>query len=322
MERRTVLQSSATLAPAAGLLTTTENSTESSFIDSFGFAVADFFDDDWDDTELDEAADEAIDTICYAYGGLDNSEEVDSENEEGFLSELGNIALDDLANNPDAYDWILRYIEDIADFLGWVDFFPDGIADEVESLASNASDVTRFVPLVASISALLDTGCGLHDQIDGGDSPTESDYVELFQNVGLVAVEVVLLAAGIGVSYRLAYGVTGWVNRQLINVVGRSIGWRAYSWVLSQIHWGIRVVFTEGFDQSIVTAVEVVSETVVSASSDTDESVSENQANIWAQSHVEAMADHTDSWGADYELWSFNRRIDRLIASLMEQLPF
>jgi hypothetical protein len=144
----------------------------------------------------------------------------------------------------------------------------------------------------------------------------------LFQNVALVAVEVVLLAAGIGVSYRVAYGATGWVNRQLIHVVGRSIGWRAYSWMLSQIHWGIRVVFTEGFDQSIVTAVEVVSETVVEASSDTDDSVSESQAESWAQSHVEAMAEHTDRWDFDYRWWALDRWVDQLITSLTEQLPF
>ncbi|MDS0261862.1 hypothetical protein NDI56_20875 [Haloarcula sp. S1CR25-12] len=311
------------------MITPSGESTDSSFIDAFGFAVADFFDDDWDDTALEGAVDEAVDFICYAYGKFDNPEDVDSGKEDGFLSELGDIGLSDLANNPDAYNWILRYLEDIADFLSWVDFFPDGIADEVQSLAGDAREVTRFVPLVASVRALLDTGCGLHDQIDAGNSPSEKDYVELFQNVALVVAEVVLLTAGIGASYRVAYGATGWVNRQLINVVGRSIGWRAYSWVLSQIHWGIRVAFTEGFDQSIVTTVDIVSEGVIDASSGTNSAVSDSQADTWAQAHVESMAAHTDGWDIDYERWEANQRvnhldswIDQMIASLMERWPF
>lgn len=49
--------------------------------------------------------------------------------------------------------------------------------------------------------------------------------------MALGAVKVVLLAVRISVSYRVAYGATGWVNRQLITVVGRSIVWCAYSWV-------------------------------------------------------------------------------------------
>jgi len=322
MQRRKFLQSTVALVPATGLQTPSESTTEVSFIEAFDFGVAEFFDDDWNHTALKEAVSEAVDFICYAYSELDDPDEIDSENEEGFLSKLSQIGLDELENNPDAYNWLLRYLEDIGEFLEWIDPFPDSFGSKVQTFASDASDVTRFIPLVASVRGLFDTGCTLHDQIDAGNAPAESGYINLFQNMSLVVVEIALLMTSISVSYRVAYGTTGWVNRQLIHVVGRSIGWRAYSWVLSQIHWGIRVVFTEGFDQSIVASVDTVSKEVVAASNDTGDAVSASQANSWAQTHVERMAEHTDSWGIDYEIWEFNQFIDRTIPSLPELLPF
>jgi len=82
------------------------------------------------------------------------------------------------------------------------------------------------------------------------------------------------------------------VNRQLINVVGRSIGWEAYAWVLSQIHWGIRVAFAEGSGFAIDRTVEEVSTLVVSDAQTVDVVLDEEETKQWVQNDVEEIVAH------------------------------
>lgn len=308
------------MAAATGLSTVAQNGAASSFVDDFGFAVVDFFDDDWSEGDLKNATEDTVDYVCYAYGKFDQPEEVEASQDPGFLSRLQQVGLEDLRDNPEAYDWLLRYLDDISDLLEWLDVFPDRIATKVSEFAEKASELSKYVPLVASIKSLLDSGCAIHDKLDAGRDPSEAAYIEFFKSVALTVVEVIALATGIGASYRVAFKYTGKVNRRLIHVVGRSIGWRAYSWVLSQIHWGIRIVFAEGMDQGINEAAGEVSEAVITASSDTQDPVSESEAKEQARNDVMAMAEHTDRGDWNYEIWEQKQQFKRRRESVEERL--
>ncbi|MFC6953502.1 hypothetical protein [Halorubellus litoreus] len=317
MNRRHFLGSIA--AASAVTLPGRARGTQSAFVDEFGYAVVDFFDDDWDESGLKNAVSETVDSVCYAYGKLDDPEEVESTQESGFLSSFQQVGLEELQENPDAYDWLLEYLDDIGEFLGWLDVFPDRIAEEVSDLADKASRFTKYVPLVSSVKGVLDSGCGIHEQLEAGKSPSADRYVEFFKYVALTIVEVILLILSFGASYRVAYSVTGKINQLLIHRVGRSIGWRAYSWVLSQIHWGVRVAFGEGMAQSINQTVGTVSEEVVSASRGTDNPVSEKRASELARKDVKQMAERTDDWGIKYELWETQQWIEQQRRSAMKE---
>lgn len=293
----------------AGLTGAARSDVESTFIDDFEFAVADFFDSGWGEADLKNKLGQTIDLACYAYGQLDETNEVERSQEPGFLSRLQSIDLGGLHDDQEAYNWVLKHLDNIGEFLGWLDVFPDKWAEEVTNLAESARSLTKYVPLIANVKGLLDTGCALHEQLEAGEDPSEVAYLAFFKQVALTIVEVILLVSSLKVAYHVAFGATGWVNQRLINVVGRAIGWRAYSWVLSQVHWGIRVVFTEGMDQAINTTTTEVANAVVTAFDDTRVSVPLSEATEQARSDVMQMAEHTDEWGPSFELWETVQRI-------------
>lgn len=320
MFRRTFLRSTATATGiTGGLSAVSRGAAGSTFVEKFQFAVIDSFDDVHDNTDLEDEVEEAVDFICYAYGLLDEPDEVKTSCEPGFLSRFHDIVLEEFASNPDAYNWLLEYVDAIAEFIETLNVFPDRIAESVSDFADSAGNLTRFVPLVASIKGVLDSGCRIHEILEAGRNPKERHYVGFFKHVALTVVEVILLAPGFNASYRVAYGATGWVNRRLVNAVGRSIGWRAYSWVLSQVHWGIRIVFTEGVGRSISETVEAVTQEVVSASSSTDAPVSESTARELARSDVKKLADHTHEWDIDYIQWKTDRWVDQQTQPALRQ---
>ena len=130
--------------------------------------------------------------------------------------------------------------------------------------------------------------------------------MKFFKHIALTIIEAILLITGVAVSYRVAFGATGWANRRIINVVGRRIGWRAYSWVLSQIHWGVRISFADGMGQAIGEVTEIVSQRLVSESRDANNSLSKSEAQEIAKNDVKKMANRTDKWSMDYEIWKWN----------------
>lgn len=308
------------MAAATGLSTIVQNGAASSFVDDFGFAVADFFDDDWNEADLKNAMEGTVTHVCYAYGKFDQPKEVEASQDPGFLSRLQQVGLDDLRDNPKVYDWLLRYLDDISDLLEWLDVFPDRISTKVSEFAEKASDLTKYVPLVASTKGVLDSGCAIHEKLEAGKDPSEAAYIEFFKFVALTVVEVIALATGVGASYRVAFKSTGWVNRRLIHMVGHSIGWRAYSWVLSQIHWGIRIVFAEGIGQGINETVGEVSEAVILASSETQDPVSKSEAKEQVRTDVMAMAEQTDGRGWDYEIWEQKQQLKRRRENLEKRI--
>jgi len=216
-------------ASTTGLTDVSRGAPGSSFVDEFGLSIADFCDDDWDESALGDAVGELVDLGCYALGKLDDPDKVNTSNEHGFLSELQQISFETLENNPETYDWLLDHLSKISDFLGSLDVFPDDLATRVADLAEKARSLADFVPLVATVKGTLDVGCEIHAQLESGEEPKENKYVEFFKYVAMCIVEVLLLVTAVGASYRVAFTTTNWVNQQLVNVVGRSIGWRAYS---------------------------------------------------------------------------------------------
>lgn len=313
MNRRTYLKSAASITAAtAGFPAVSAASRPHEFIDEFGVAVVDFFNDDWDREDLEDEVGEAVDFVCYAYGKLADHDEADVSEESGFLSRLEQISMANLEQNPEAYNWLLEYLHDIVYFVSKLDVFADAVADELERFVEGARTITKYIPLIGSIKSVLDAGCSIHQTIERGEEVAESAYVNFFKCVALTVVEVVLLITGVGASYRVAFGATGWVNRQFINVVGRSIGWEAYAWVLSQIHWGIRVAFAEGSGFAIDRTVEEVSTLVVSDAQTVDVVLDEEETRQWVQNDVEEIVAHVASNEVDYMLWELDQKIDQM----------
>ena len=262
--------------------------SNSEFTDVFGRTIIQFFDDDWDDADLGDALGETVDHTCYAYGLL--SEDGESERDSGYLSRIK-----ELGQNSEVYDWALQNLEYFVDFLERLDVFSDDLAERLSSVSDRVREATKLVPLVWSVKGVLDSGCSINDQLDAGEDVAAETYRDFFKRVAIVAVEIVLLALGVSVAYKGAFRATGWVNQRLINTVGREMGWRAYSWVLSQIHWGIRVVFTEGMGQAIDETVETVSDEVVDLASES-EGTSEEEVRSVVRDDVKQWAEATDGW--------------------------
>jgi len=68
MDRRTYLKSSVSISAATVRFPTISAASSShGFIEEFGPAVVDFFDDDWERKDLEEEVGEAVNFVCYAY---------------------------------------------------------------------------------------------------------------------------------------------------------------------------------------------------------------------------------------------------------------
>jgi len=313
MHRRTYLKSAASITAAStGFTTVSAANPPREFIDEFGLAVVDFFDDDWDREDLEEELGETVDFVCYAYGKLADHEEEDVSEESGFLSQLEQISMANLKQNPEAYNWLFEYLDDIVYFVSNLDVFADAVADKLERFIEGTRAITNYIPLIGSIKGVLDAGCSIHQTIERGEMITEGAYVNFFKCVALTVAEIVLLITGVGASYRVAFGATGWVNRQLINLVGRSIGWEAYAWVLSQIHWGIRVAFAEGSGLVINRTVEEVTTLVVSDAETVDAVLDEEETRQWVQNDVEETVGHVAGTEFDYMRWELDQKLDQM----------
>jgi hypothetical protein len=102
-----------------------------------------------------------------------------------------------------------------------------------------------------------------------------------------------MLASGIGFAYKAAFRATGSINRVLINVVGKRMGWDVYSWILSQIHWCIRVIYAESTEQAINMTIKVVAEAVFYAAKGTNE-IAREQAQEMVRADVNEIASRND----------------------------
>lgn len=233
MNRRAFIQSTTIgLSFGAGNVWAMNSHEESEFIDKFGYGVVDFFDSSWDVEDLKDELEEVVDFTCYAYGEIENlgaDEEQDTSEKPGFLDSFQELAIEELTDNPEAHDWVLNLTEDIASLLDHLDVFPDNLGEKLDNVTTAGKKVTKFIPLIANVKHILDTGCNIYDKIHAGRSPSESTLVKFFKYVALTIIEVILLITGAAMSYRVAFGATGWANQRIINIVGRRIGWRAYS---------------------------------------------------------------------------------------------
>lgn len=322
VNRRRFVQSTVIgLGVGVGNVEALSSRDESGFIDKFGYGVVDFFDSNWDVSDLEEELEAVVDLTCYAYGEIEElaDEDQDVPEDPGFLDSFKELVLDELDDNPEAYNWILNFTDDIASLLSHLDVFPDEIGENLEGVSTAGKEVTKFIPLVANVKQILDTGCRIYNKIHAGKSPSESTFINFFKYVALTIIEVILLATGAAVSYRVAFGATGWVNQRLINVVGRRIGWRAYSWVLSQIHWGVRMTFAEGIGQTISDVTETVTQRLVAVSTDANDPLSTSEARQIAKNDVKKMADHTDEWDFSFEYWELNQWREQQISEASQQ---
>lgn len=283
-------------------------------MEKFSIAVADFFDDDWERDDLAEHVSEAVDFVCLAYGVLDEDTD-EYEQEKGSLSRFGDFSLSRIVESEEFLNWFQRNLEVVADFIREFEILAAPVVDEFEEAVERIDSVARYVPLVGSLKGLLNTGCSLHAGIDRNGEASREAYTRFFKNAALVAVEIVLLAIGAGGSYRIAYGTAGWINRRLINAVGSSIGWSAYSWVLSQIHWGIRVTYAGSSGLAIEKSVEEVTEAVIedAASQGTELAWSEVESNVREDVEQIALeaADGPEVWVLKAE-----RTVDELLPDL------
>lgn len=311
MERRTFLrQTAAAGATVVGFPNTARASERFDLVQEVGHSIIHYLDDDWGVGDLESAMSDAVDVVCYAYGKLNSVGEDESGRESGYLERLGHLEWAELEANPEAYNWILEYAGRIGDFVASLDVFPDRIGEKMDALtdvAEKTRTVTKFIPLVWSVKGILDVGCRIHRRLEAdGEGVPMATYIKFFKHVALAIVNIVLLAAGIGFAYRVAFRATGGINSLLVNIVGRRIGWNAYSWLLSLVHWGIRVVFAEGFGEAINDASGAVVDELVR------EGVARERATKMAQTDVREVAKHADSRGLvpdfDYEYWNLKRK--------------
>lgn len=319
VNRRRFLAGSATAgATALGLQRPARGAVDFNLVDEVGYSVIESLDDNWNRDELEEEMADVLDTACYAYGKVTTESGDTSSREAGYLARLGDLTWERLKTNPEAFDWLFDYVDKISHFVGALDVFPERIADtmdEVANMATEARRITKFVPLFWSVKGVLDSGCHIHNLVDAGREVTKKAYLRFFKHVALVIVELLLLAAGVGVAYKAAFRATGGVNSLLINVVGRRIGWQAYSWVLSLVHWGIRVVFAGGMDEAISETTGAVVDELVEASP-----LGRSQAESIAEEDVRKVAAHSDGLlDRDYWWWKQKRESEQLIESAEER---
>jgi len=317
VNRRTFLWITASATTAAvGFPNTSTATLDIDFRGDFGYAVASFFDDDGDQAELEDATFEAVHYGCYAYGMVEDLAGSDMPEESGYLDQLV-----ELPSDSDIADWAAENLSSLAYFVEKLGVISDAVVEKIEALSDTVQDGAKYVPLVLSVKGVLDKGCSIHSQVEARKEISKKTYTEFFKRVALVAVEIILLAAGVSLAYKTAFGATGWVNKRLINSVGSHIGWEAYSWLLSQVHWGVRVAFSSGMGQAIDDTVGLVAAEVVSASHMVGDDVSRETAEQEAQNHVEDVANHTDGWGIDYDLWKLNQWVESIRQDINSRSP-
>lgn len=305
MERRRFLQISAAVAvPNHQTSSPSENTaTTGHFKSLFDYAIAGSFNSSWSTEDLEDEFSDSINFGCEIYMKASGSNEEDDWNSE-LLNKIQKIDQDDLDQNPEAYNWAMEMIDDFVGFLSYLDIFPEWIGDKLEKNRSRIRSITDLLPLLWSLKGFLDTGCLISNRLESGRRVAEETYIKFFKYAALAIVEVFLLVTGAGVAYRTAFKATWSINRMLVNRVGRRVGWKAYSWVLSQIHWGIRVVFAEGFGKAVDQATETTLENVSALIKERELSVSSSELRRIVEADVEDMAHHTSSsFNIEYRIW-------------------
>lgn len=264
---------------------------ESQILDSVQhFLVDDLVKGRWDPEELAEGVSDWAKIPCYV---LEKASDLADKLPQ--IPGLNDIDFENLDENQEKQNWILERFEDLLKVVSHLDFLPDTVTNIAESFeASKIRGWKKYVPFLWNLDGLLTVCCSIHEKHEKGKRIKEESFRELFEHIGLLIIEVVLLFGSGG--YSLAFKLTGKINQNLINEVGRKVGWNVYSWLLSEIHWCIRIIYSESMDIAITESTETVASNLAKK---TD--MSKSCAKKQASDQVEQIAEQ--GYPSEYTMW-------------------
>lgn len=270
MHRRTVLSTTATALGSAAIGSHSVQGATSDgqkLIRELGVSPIQFLDDTASESEFYNEFAPIVDLGCRLYQHATDTEETAE-----WQSLLRNLSTETINTNPEAYNALLHHLQELIDTLSSLAVFPDRLStllNKIGKMASKTERVMKFLPFAWNLKQVLDVGCRLHDLREEHRYIPARHYVELITHLTLLAVEVVLLATGVGGAYKFASGVTRKSSQLLINSVGRRISWTAYSWILTLIHWPVRIVYADSVGNALEETTERVATALVTNSDHT-----------------------------------------------------
>jgi hypothetical protein len=293
--------------------------SEDNLIDGFGMALVDPFDEDISREDIVEPVEQTVDLACYITGLGDEGGD-DFDGDLGVVERFQRYELADIVRSNEFLDWFARNIEEVAEVLGSTGFVPDNYAERFAEVGEKISKKSKYIPVIGRLKAVLDSGCHIHGKLEDEERVAEEAYIRFLKNAALLTIEILLLISGFGASYRVAFSAAGRANMYLINTVGRTIGWRAYSWVLSQIHWIVRVAFSESFGLVIEDTVDEVTRIVVSdAELYGDVELAQDRVRSQVTNQVERIA-LAQSSGLEKEVYLTQKEVDNMLSEPWEGL--
>ncbi|WMT07288.1 hypothetical protein NP511_18100 [Natrinema thermotolerans] len=273
------------------------------------FLVGDLVKGRWNREELAEEVSDWAKIPCYVLEkASDLADKLPDELPQ--IPGLNDIDFENLDENQEKQNWILERLEDLLEVVSHLDFLPDTVTNIAGSFdASKIRGWKRYVPFLWNLDGLLTVCCSIHEHHEKGKSIEKGSFKELFEHIGLLIVEIVLLFGSGG--YSLAFKLTGKVNQKLITQVGRKVGWNVYSWLLSEIHWCIRIIYSESMDVAISESTETVARNLAKK---TD--MSKSCAKKQASDQVERIAE--EGYLSEYTAWKNCQKQTDIIESAKE----
>lgn len=268
---------------------------ESQILDSVQhFLVDDLVKGRWDPEELAEEVSDWAKIPCYVLEkASDLADKLPDELPQ--IPGLNDIDFESLYENQEKQNWILERFEDLLKVVSHLDFLPDTVTNIAENFdASKIRGWKKYVPFLWNLDGLLTVCCSIHEKHEKGKRIKEESFKGLFEHIGLLIIEVVLLFGSGG--YSLAFKLTGKTNQNLITEVGRKVGWNVYSWLLSEIHWCIRIIYSESMDIAITESTETVASNLAKK---TD--MSKSCAKKQVSNQVERIAE--EGYLSEYTMW-------------------
>lgn len=265
----------------------------------------------WDAEKLAEKISDLANIPCYV---LEKASDIKDKlvNKIPQIPELGEIDFVEFKENPEAYNWILERFEDITTVVSHLDFLPAKISSKLGEIGvSKLRNLTKYIPFFWCLDGLFSVSCEIHNKHENGERVKKETIRELFEYIGLFIIEIMLLSISGG--YSVAFRFTGAVNQKLINRVGTKVGWEVYSWLLSEIHWCIRIIYSESMGVAISKSTETVANNLVKKT-DMTKACAEKQVS----DQVELIAE--EGYPSEYTTWKNRQRQTDIMNSIEEMM--
>lgn len=143
--------------------------------------------------------------------------------------------------------FILRTIEPLIEFINNKTTFslPESISEWSKLIDSNIRNISSFIPVIYSLYRCLDSVCTFNEirQTSTKDRIKSNAFADVLISFGILAIDLLLTAAPVGLTYRLSWITTrGAANNGLVYLRGL-LGNTLYSQLLRTVHWASRSVY-------------------------------------------------------------------------------